>query len=91
MTAEALRAAAARQPGLNDDLRAVLRRADDVRAEDVGVVQLERGSALPHPDVEMVERDSGDLDAHLPGARLGDRELLDAQDLGTAVLAKHDR
>jgi hypothetical protein len=78
VAAQARRAGAAGQAGLDDDLGAHrhvgdagadrVDRADDVRAEAVRVLEVERRPAAPHPQVEVVERDRRDRDPDLARA-----------------------
>ena len=100
VAAEARRAAPHDRPGLHDDLRADRPRraraervdlAGDVGAEAVRVLELERGAAAADPDVEVIERDGADADAHLAGPGSGIGQLLEAEHLGAAVLAQHHR
>ena len=65
--------------------------AGDVGAEEERILQLEVRQPLAHPEVDVIDRHCADAHAHLtrPHLRLG--QLLDAKDLGTAVLSNRDR
>jgi hypothetical protein len=61
--------------------------ADDVAAEAVGVGELEAREPAADPEVEVVEGDGPDADAHLAGRGVGDVDLGGFEDAGGVEVA----
>ena len=95
---EALAAAPARVPGVDDDLVAdgdaahagphLVDGAGDVGAEAERVLELQVRQPVAHPDVEVVHGHGGDAHAHLAGSGVRLGQLLDGEDLGAPVFSQ---